>query len=169
MWIVLNRMLKTELLQSVLFAIVLVIAVESIEKDGLKTVLQGIKVKKLPFFFYLSFVLFGAVLGRSTHTDPLGSVLKNFWPLDWEVRENIVAFIPLTFLYLLAYDKKQPLRAAIGFSLLISVFIEGAQLIGCLGSFQFSDLLYNTVGGALGGGLYLAVRRGVNRIWNAKT
>ena len=43
--------------------------------------------------------------------------------------------------------------------LIFSVSIEVLQLLLCLGTFQVSDIVYNTLGGMLGGIVYITVKK----------
>lgn len=151
-------------LHTALFAILLFFDIAYIKEHGLRTLFRKTRPWKLVFAFYLAFILFITVFGRNTGTDPLQSVFDNFWPIDWEEEENIAAFMPLSFFYLFAYKPQKPMKSAILLSFAVSAFIELFQLIGRLGAFQFSDLLYNTVGGALGGLVYLIVRWCIGKV-----
>ena len=117
----------------------------------------------LLFFVYLSTMLVSTLFSRPT-TDPLRSVLDHFWftrDERWnnEIIENILFFIPFSLLFLLVFQPARPLRAALGASLAATLFIEGCQLVFHRGEFQFSDLLYNTLGGLLGYGLWQLIRQ----------
>ena len=149
------NMAKTHWLTTVLFALILLAAVKYVQEHGFKAIFKGLNVNKAVFFAYLAFILLLAVFGRGTSVDPLSSVFANFWPIDWEVEENFLAFIPIGFTVLWAYTPKQPMRTAVLYSFCVSAFIELSQLLSCLGTFQLSDLMYNTLGGAVGGGMYL--------------
>lgn len=52
------------------------------------------------------------------------------------------------------------MAAALGISFGTSLGIEFLQLLLCLGTFQLADLFYNTLGGVLGGALYVAGMKG---------
>lgn len=142
---------------ALVFAAVLVVAAMQIERCGVKETLKRFDWKKALFFLYTAFILFSAVLGRSKITKPLDSLLKNFWPLDKQEWENILIFVPISFLGLVAYRPKRHMitAAALGFG--VSLFIEISQLVSRLGQFQLSDLLFNTLGGVLGGILFCGV------------
>lgn len=142
---------------AIVFAAVLAAAAMQIERCGVKETVKRFDWKKTLFFLYTSFILFSALLGRSTITKPLNSLFKNFWPMERQEWENILIFVPISFLGLAAYRPKRRMRtaAALGFGL--SLFIEVSQLISRLGQFQLSDLLFNTLGGVLGGALFCGV------------
>ena len=89
--------------------------------------------------------------------------------LTTEAIENLALFIPFAVLLLWALQEKywkenlkfgQILWRAVKTVFLFSLCIEFAQLFFRLGTFQISDLVYNTLGGAIGGILYL---QGVNK------
>lgn len=145
--------------QTFLLAILISFAIAGVERKGLRLPKLKSHFGKMVFIFYLSFLLILTVFSRKPGTNPFTSVFANFWPIDWEEQQNIAAFVPLTFLYLSAYESYKPMVASIYLSSGLSSFIELSQMIGFLGAFQFSDILYNTVGGALGCGLFLLVRR----------
>ena len=85
--------------------------------------------------------------------------------LTTEAIENLALFIPFAVLLLWALQEKywkenlkfgQILWRAVKTVFLFSLCIEFAQLFFRLGTFQISDLVYNTLGGAIGGILYFA-------------
>lgn len=151
------NMVKAHWYQSILLAVLMGVCALCVREKGVKGLLRSVNAEHAALYLYLAFLLMTAVFGRERVVDPLGNVFENFWPIDWEEEENILAFIPLGFLFPYAYQDGHPLRKTILFSLYVSAFIELSQLIASLGAFQFSDLLYNTVGGAIGGGIYALI------------
>lgn len=101
-----------------------------------------------------------AWLGRTIKRDPL-SKLGTSWVVsinkydkwDYYPTLNLLMFSPMLFLLCAAFPnffkKYSFLKGAI-IAFLSSLFIESAQLISCLGTFQISDLVYNTLSGILG-------------------
>ena len=85
---------------------------------------------------------------------------------------NTIAFMPLgTVIYSYAKNvrgTKMRNRACILTSTLAafatSLFIEATQLIFKIGTFQMSDLLYNTLGGLLGALIFVLLRKIRRRI-----
>lgn len=80
-----------------------------------------------------------------------------------EAIENFILFVPFTVLllwtfknYLLKKQKsfKWVLLRSTKVVFLFSLIIEVLQLLLRLGTFQLSDLFYNTLGGFLGGFIY---------------
>lgn len=124
------------------------------------------------FIFYLSFVLMITVFSRPD-TEPLTCVYDHFWFRDdikWnnQIIENILVFIPLTIFYLVAFKPKRPFVSSLILSASVTVIIELSQLLFRLGSFQFSDILYNTIGGLIGYLIWLIVKTIVSKVKNAK-
>lgn len=73
-------------------------------------------------------------------------------------------FVPFSIMLLWAFQKELPGESRIKFGKTVwqatktvavfSLLIEFFQLLFHLGTFQFSDLTYNTFGGAVGGVIY---------------
>ena len=84
--------------------------------------------------------------------------------LTTECIENLALFIPFTILLLWAAKDRVLARKTIGsvlcnstkITFLFSFAIEMLQLFLRLGTWQLSDLFYNTLGGAIGGMIYYA-------------
>lgn len=79
--------------------------------------------------------------------------------LTTEAIENVLLFIPLMLLWLWVADKQEfsfikTLSFAVKNALLCSFLIEMAQLLLRVGQVQISDLVYNTLGGIIGGVCY---------------
>ena len=55
------------------------------------------------------------------------------------------------------------------FSFSTSIIIELIQLVFCLGTFQVSDLVYNTLGGVMGAIIFATVRKLYRHIKKART
>ena len=122
------------------------------------------------FLFYLSFMLISAVLYRM-HVDPLRNVLSHLWfrkgSVMWnnEIIENILFFIPCSFLFLAAFRPARPWTAALAVSAATTCTLEVSQLVLRVGDFQLSDMLYNIVGGMIGCGLRQAAVMAQKRLW----
>lgn len=122
--------------------------------------------------FYTACVLFRTIFTRQVFTNPLKNVLgdwgfyketagKTFF--DVSVPENIVMLTPFVFLLFLTF-KEKILKNRVTFlnvlwkssvaAFLFSLTIETLQLFLHLGTWQLSDLVYNTLGGVLGGVIY---------------
>ena len=118
---------------------------------------------------YVCLLLFKTLLNRDVWMSPLSDVIgvwgiyDNRGQLTTEVIENFVMFIPLVVLLFWSFQEeilgnKIYIWSIIKLSLIIafcfSMSIEILQLILRLGTFQLSDLFYNTLGGFFGGIIY---------------
>lgn len=106
------------------------------------------------FLLYLSYILVCTLFSRQSFV-PYKSVLKGFRLYNngrWskECIENILLFMPYTFFFLQALAPEKTFKAAFLIALSTSLFVEISQLIFWLGAFQFSDLIYNVIGGMIG-------------------
>lgn len=120
--------------------------------------------------FYTAMILLKTVLNRAIWPDPLEKIFGG-WGLyengqfTTESIENFILFVPFSSLLLWAFQKEllgESKRIWFGKTVwqvtkIVAVFsfmIEFAQLLFHLGTFQISDLTYNTLGGAVGGVIY---------------
>lgn len=119
--------------------------------------------------FYTSMILFRTLLNRNMWTNPVSNVI-GIWglhnqngELTTEVIENLVLFIPFTVLLLCSFKEKivgqivklpMVVWKSVEIVFLFSLSIEFLQLFLRLGTFQLSDLFYNTLGGFIGGLIY---------------
>ena len=125
--------------------------------------------------FYTAMILLRTVLNREIWFDPLGKIFGG-WGLyedgqfTTESIENVMLFVPFSVLLLWAFRKELlGEQEEIGFwktvwqvTKIVAVFsfvIEFSQLLFHLGTFQLSDLTYNTLGGAVGGAVYYVGER----------
>lgn len=114
-------------------------------------------------------ILFRTLLNRNIWEHPLSDVI-GVWglynsdgELTTEVIENLVLFIPFTVLLLWSFQERiigQSVKLfitiwkSIEVVFLFSMMIEFLQLFLRIGTFQLSDLFYNTLGGLVGGLIY---------------
>jgi len=119
--------------------------------------------------FNTLYILFCTLFTRSIWANPLHNVI-GIWgiynekgELTTEALENLVLFIPFVILVFWSFQDKllgrnNRIFTAIGQSIKIvfifSLIIEVLQLILRIGTFQLSDLFYNTLGGFIGGLIY---------------
>lgn len=119
--------------------------------------------------FYTSMILFRTLLNRTMCANPVANVV-GVWglhddngQLTTEVLENLALFIPFAILLLWSFREKivgktvtlsNVLWQSSKNTFLFSLIIEFLQLIFRLGTFQLSDLFYNTLGGLFGGLIY---------------
>lgn len=122
--------------------------------------------------FFTAMILFRTLLNRELWLNPLVDVMGgwNIWKISsdgakilaTEGIENIILMIPFTSI--LMWTMKEKLVRTISLRTLevksaeiafcFSLIIEFLQLFLRLGTFQLSDLFYNTLGGLLGGVVY---------------
>lgn len=119
--------------------------------------------------FYIAMILFRTLLNRDMWRNPISNVI-GVWglynengELTTEVIENLILFIPFTVLLLWSFREKiisqsvklfVTLWKSIEVVFVFSLMIEFLQLFLRLGTFQLSDLFYNTLGGLIGGLIY---------------
>ena len=117
-------------------------------------------------------ILFRTLLNRTIWANPVSNVMGAWWIwstssdgtviLTTECIENIILMLPFDFLLLCTAKDRlitnmeltNVLLVATKISFLFSLSIELLQLLLRLGTFQFSDLFYNTLGGFIGGFMY---------------
>ena len=122
--------------------------------------------------FFTVMILFRTLLNRNMWANPLSDVMGGWWiwskssdgtvTLTTECFENVLLMLPFTAI--LMWTTKEKLLKKIDFrnivgkctqtAFIFSVFIEFLQLFLRLGTFQLSDIFYNTLGGFLGGAIY---------------
>lgn len=131
--------------------------------------------------FYVALMLFRTLLNRSIWSNPLSNILGGWGlygddgELTTEAIENIALFLPFTALLYWTFPEKfvnhrstvQMTGRALVISFSVSLGIESLQLLFCLGTFQLSDLCYNSIGGTVGGLVYLVFRKGY-KVWRKK-
>lgn len=132
-------------------------------------------IKRIALGGYIGIVAYATLLSRTPDHDPL-SVVFSGWLISygvdgWDFRPlyNALMLTPLMFLLLLNFPQiagkstAQLLKRAAWIGFLTSLFIECSQLIFCVGTFQISDLVYNTVSSVIGGYLYEMHKRYLDR------
>lgn len=133
-------------------------------------------IKRIALGGYIGIVAYATLFSRTPDHDPL-SVVFSGWLISygadgWDFRPlyNALMLTPLMFLLLLNFPKiggqntAQLLKRAAGIGFLISLFIECSQLIFCVGTFQISDLVYNTVSSVIGGWVYQMWRKRIGKM-----
>lgn len=124
--------------------------------------------------FYVTLILFRTLLNRDLWMNPLSDVMGGWglykentstgeMELTTESVENFLLFLPFSVLLFWNFREKllgarvkvgKTFLKALGIVFLCSLSIEFLQLFLRLGTFQFSDLCYNTLGGGAGGLVY---------------
>lgn len=123
---------------------------------------------------YTSMILFKTVLTRGIWGNPLSNVI-GYWGLQenkgvlvTENIENTILFIPFTILVLVVFLKEEVndkgkislfkiIKITVEVAFTFSLIIEMAQVLLKVGTFQLSDLFFNTIGGFIGGTIYFCV------------
>ena len=117
---------------------------------------------------YFFIVIYKTILQRDFSYDPLSEVFggwkifkTQYTGLDYQVIGNIVMFLPFGLLWALTFERNEKnakvLLGTLLSSLIFSAFIEITQLIFSKGTFQFSDIVYNTLGGLLGAVIFVII------------
>ena len=144
------------------------------------------KFKESVFFrelFFLAFVtsliLFRTLLNRQLWMNPLSDVMGGWgiWEtvngeqqLTTECIENVIMMVPFsavvmwTFEEMIGNSLKKILWQIGKIAFCFSVSIEMLQLLLRLGTFQLSDIFYNTVGGVIGGVCYCVAMKARKRL-----
>ncbi len=121
------------------------------------------------FSFFTAVILIQTLFNRELQVNPLKDVMGEWWfyydkkgNLITRPIENILMMIPFILLLFMALGDKimekitflNIVWRAVAISFCFSLSIETIQLVGRLGTFQLSDLAYNTLGGLIGGLIY---------------
>lgn len=164
-----------------LFATITMMALPLIKNLGIKNALiemlhnlksDRIYFCKFVFFLYLFMVLSRTLICRNIWKVPWENVVGN-WGIflsdgsyNFEGFLNVALFLPLSLFMLLGFPSLSKgktivkiLYFALKKGLLFSICIELCQLFLRLGTFQFSDMAQNTLGGLLGAGIYLVIMK----------
>ena len=147
-------------------------------KNAIKKWLEAAKIdpifrRKFVFLVYFMIVLFRTLFNRDMWSNPLSNIVGEWSFIDEngnyvaEIPENIIMFIPFMFLILniTHYGFKKKIDAfklvvkSLRYSFIFSLCIECCQLFFRLGTFQLSDLFFNTIGGLIGGMCFWVIKR----------
>lgn len=136
---------------------------------------ESVFFRKLFFLaFVTSLILFRTLLNRNLWMNPLSKIMGGWgiWEtvngeqkLTNECIENVIMMIPFTSIVMWTFGEnigsswKKILWQSWKIVFIFSVSIEMLQLLLRLGTFQLSDIFYNTVGGAVGGLMYYAAMK----------
>lgn len=119
--------------------------------------------------FVTSMILFRTLLNRNMWMNPLSKVMGGWgiWEtvngkrqLTTECIENVILMIPFSALVMWTFQEKvgnhwkNILLKSGKIAFIFSISIEMVQLLLRIGTFQLSDIFYNTLGGVLGGLMY---------------
>ena len=141
---------------------------------------ESVFFRKLFFLaFVTSLVLFRTLLNRSQWMNPLGDIMGGWGILETvngerqlttECIENVIMMVPFSAVVMWTFQEKMEkgwkkiLWQSGKIAFIFSISIEMLQLLLRLGTFQLSDIFYNTVGGVLGGLMYCAVMKARKRL-----
>ena len=136
---------------------------------------ESVFFRKLFFLaFVISMILFRTLLNRKMWMNPLSDVMGGWgiWEtvngeqkLTTECIENVIMMVPFSAVVVWTFEEKlgngwkKILRQSGKIAFIFSVSIEMLQLLLRLGTFQLSDIFYNTVGGVLGGVFYWGIMK----------
>ena len=124
--------------------------------------------------FVTGLILFRTLLNRNLWMNPLSNVMGGWsiWEtvngerkLTTECIENVIMMVLFSSVVMWTFEEKvgsswkKILWQSGKIAFIFSVVIEMLQLLLRLGTFQLSDIFYNTVGGVLGGVCYLGVMK----------
>lgn len=141
---------------------------------------ESVFFRKLFFLaFVTSLVLFRTLLNRSQWMNPLADIMGGWGiretvngeqKLITECIENVIMMVPFSTVVMWTFDEKigKSWKKILCYSgkiaFVFSTSIEMLQLLLRLGTFQLSDIFYNTVGGVLGGLLYCIAMKARKRL-----
>ena len=141
---------------------------------------ESVFFRKLFFLaFVTSLILFRTLLNRNLWMNPLSDVMGGWgiWEtvngeqkLTTECIENVIMMVPFSAVAMWTFEEKigngwkKILCNSGKIAFIISISIEMLQLLLRLGTFQLSDIFYNTVGGALGGVCYCVAMKARKRL-----
>ena len=126
--------------------------------------------------FVTSMILFRTLLNRNLWLNPLSNVMGGWgiWEtvngeqkMTTECIENVIMMPPFTSIVMWTFqdkvgsDWKKILWQSGEIAFIFSVNIEMLQLLLRLGTFQLSDIFYNTVGGVVGGLVYYGIGKAI--------
>ncbi len=153
-------------IQSLVFALLMVSLMllfrHQEKKIGIIKLFNKLKTERqyqyyLVFFFYIYVLAMRTLLDRERIWGGLDTVMSEWWfyfdedGLNCNFLENIILFIPYTYLLFLTFrnivegkTRFQIFLLGLMLSFGTSVFIELNQLIFKLGTLQLADLVYNT-------------------------
>ena len=141
---------------------------------------ESVRFRKLFLLaFVTSMILFRTLLNRNLWINPLSNVMGGWgiWKtvngeqkLTTECIENVIMMVPFSAVVMWTFEEKigngwkKILWYSEKIAFIFSVSIEMLQLLLRLGTFQLSDIFYNTVGGVVGGLLYCVVMKARKRL-----
>ena len=141
---------------------------------------ESVFFRKLFFLaFVTSLILFRTLLNRQLWMNPLSDVMGGWgiWEtvngeqkLTTECIENAIMMVPFSSVAMWTFEEKignslkKILWQSGKIAFVFSTSIEMLQLLLRLGTFQLSDIFYNTVGGVLGGVCYSGIKKAIKKM-----
>lgn len=176
-----NQYFISPFIAAILLTIVLSVILLIIKKHTKRLI--NISPRKILFVFisimYFCELFYITLFYRAGIHDPLSNVFGEWTIFDGETSlymnlnpiYNIILFIPFCIIIFSfankilqkSFTEKREVLYSIPFSFLMSLFIELMQLIFSLGTFQLSDLTYNTLGGFIGVIIYNILKKLIDR------
>lgn len=174
-----SQTIQTQLIPVVAMSIVCLFAYRYVTLVGWEKAKNGLRHDLLEdpqtrrvmvCFVILLMVIFKTLLQRERFWNPFVNIMGN-WSLhnedgsiNTEFIENILMFIPLLFCLYWAFPEiangtKGILKKTLKISFFSSLTIEILQVVLWIGTFELSDLFCNTVGGLIGGSLYILYQK----------
>ena len=130
---------------------------------------ESVFFRKLFFLFFVSsLILFRTLLNRTLWMNPLSDVMGDWgiWEtVNGECIEDVIMMVPFSAVVLWTFGEKigngwkKILWQSGKIAFIFSISIEMLQLLLRLGTFQVSDIVYNTLGGMLGGLCYIEIKK----------
>ena len=166
------RTVARSLPQGFTLAVIISVVFEYIRHKTLNGYISSLENKKNRYFIYLLtycyMVLYRTLLCRKAIYEPLSRIWQ-----DWGIINqgkikiepspffgNTLMFTLLLILLMMNFadrfkSNNHIIIKCTGISFSLSLLIETMQLITCRGTFQISDLVYNTLGGFIGSVIYI--------------
>lgn len=171
---------KEYLLITLLISLIILLLYIIICKKKKQKIIKEKSLSLFFFSFYFALILNITLIHRiGIEIDKTSNIFGEWSIFDTELSMylnlkpilNVILFLPISFVlfYFIkkffnkAYGTKKLLIYSTAVSFSVSLFIELMQLIFTLGTFQISDLTYNTAGGLIGAVLYIIIRKIANR------
>lgn len=157
------------MLSSIIIGVLIIYVIEYKKEKNFFKILKKLRIKyikdkrgkwKFLFFVYISFILQKTILNRTFGANnnlELALTIPNILEISEDRNnigaiENLIFFIPYTFFLLQSFSlrKLKSIKYILILNFITSLTIEILQYVTTLGTFQLSDLLYNTLGGVIG-------------------
>lgn len=175
MRIFINDIIRTvarSLPQGFTLAIMLTVLAHLLKHGRIDGYINSLNEKKSRYFIYLLtycyMVIYRTLLCRKAIYKPLSRIWQDWGIINQgEIKiepspffGNTLMFTLLMILLMMNFtdrfkSKNHIIIKCTGISFLLSFLIETTQLITCRGTFQISDLVYNTLGGFIGSVIYI--------------